>query len=1100
MKVLVVGDDRAVIQSLQFELSHHHDEVDVVINGEMALQRTEACQYDLMILEMLLPGLPGITVCQQLRSKGFQQPILLLIGQGEAEPKAIALQAGADDCVVKPFQGAELITKVQALLHRDPPPPQPPLALAALSTPHRAEMNAIHEAWQIALEQLRSTQAELAQKNQELEIAQQMLMQERQQSQAARDELKQKTLEYTAELTNVKPSLQDQQNQWQALFDHVLDAIVIIDNQGNYIDANPSACDLFGLSREALLRTRISDFVDPEFNVAVVWRTFLQQGQMAGEFRLSPPNGTIRAVQLNAIANFVSGHHLAILRDVSDRKQAQVSFHQSEEKFRHFAENSHAVIWISQPNAVDNLYVSPAYERVWGRSRQSLRDRPGSWLEMIHPDDREHVRIKLEQQLRGESSNVEYRIVRPDGTIRWIWDLGFPIRSEAGEIDSFGGIAEDITDRKLAEIQLREMSVALSNAVEGISRLDPQGRYLFANDAYASMVGYTAEEMVGMDWKKTVHPDSLTSVIAGYEHMLETGKVELEAIGVRKDRSLFDKQLLMVSAYDDQHHFTGHHCFMKDISERKRLEADRQRAEAELKQSEQKLRAIFDSTFQLIGLLTPEGTVLDINRTALDIIAADLADVVGQPLWETPWWAAFPEQQQQLRQAIAQAATGEFIRFESKYIGADGKLALADFSLKPILDETGKVILLVPEGRDITQVKELEAQFYQAQRLESLGTLASGIAHDLNNVLTPILAIAQLLQLPQFNLNPRSQELLQILEEGAKRGAEMVRQILTFTRGTGESRSPIEVAPVLQEVVTVIQQTLPKSITIRQRLPDRSIGLVSANATQLHQVLINLCVNARDAMPDGGILTLALETFEVDEAFAHLNLGAQVGHYVLISITDTGIGIAPEVRDRIFDPFFTTKPLGQGTGLGLSIVLGIVKSYGGFIQVNSEVGKGCQLKLYLPIVEATICETQQTVPLSHGQGELVLIVDDDLAVQRVNQSVLENHHYQTLLAKDGLEAIHLYTKCQDQIRAVCMDLMMPNMDGLTAIRNLKTINPQVQIIAMSGLSSHREAALGAGARLFLEKPYSLETLLQQLSQILSPSALQDGSADRPSSL
>lgn len=261
----------------------------------------------------------------------------------------------------------------------------------------------------------------------------------------------------------------------------------------------------------------------------------------------------------------------------------------------------------------------------------------------------------------------------------------------------------------------------------------------------------------------------------------------------------------------------------------------------------------------------------------------------------------------------------------------------------------GLILDISKEIQMEAEKKELETQFYRAQRLESLGTLASGIAHDLNNVFTPLLSIAQMLQLNPANLEQPWQEMLQLLEESTKRGADMVQHILTFARGTDGERIAVQVIPLLQEVVQVVQQTFPKSIAICKNIPAQVVDVISADPTQLHQVLINLCINARDAMPDGGLLTLSVENCAIDEIFTQSNLDARVGRYLLVTIADTGIGIPAHLIDRIFEPFFTTKAYGEGTGLGLSTVLGIVKTHGGFVQVSSEMGNGSQFKVYLPL-------------------------------------------------------------------------------------------------------------------------------------------------------
>ncbi|MEB3293381.1 MAG: ATP-binding protein, partial [Synechococcales bacterium] len=400
-----------------------------------------------------------------------------------------------------------------------------------------------------------------------------------------------------------------------------------------------------------------------------------------------------------------------------------------------------------------------------------------------------------------------------------------------------------------------------------------------------------------------------------------------------------------------------------------------------------------------------------------------------------------------------------------------------------VRDGAGHPKAVLTVNTDITEQKSWEAQFYHAQRLESLGTLASGIAHDLNNVLTPVLAITQLLRRTQVPPE-RQVQMLEMLEDSVKRGSSLVQQILTFARGTPGQQIPMQITDLLREVVKVIQQTFPKTITIHPEIPPRGIGLISGDATQLHQVFMNLCVNARDAMPNRGELRISVQNCVVDERFTQLSLDAHPGEYVMVAITDTGMGIAPEVLDRIFDPFFTTKAVGQGTGLGLSTVLGIVGSHRGFVHVSSNLGQGTQFRIYLPITQAMVSDQPSVeIPLQ-GNGELILIVDDDLAVQGTNRAVLESYHYQTLVASDGIEAISLYAQRRQDIKVILLDVMMPNMDGISAIRTIRRIDPEAKIIAMSGLSSNQAAVEAVGAAVFLAKPCTVEDLLRTVYGLL----------------
>ena len=297
-------------------------------------------------------------------------------------------------------------------------------------------------------------------------------------------------------------------------------------------------------------------------------------------------------------------------------------------------------------------------------------------------------------------------------------------------------------------------------------------------------------------------------------------------------------------------------------------------------------------------------------------------------------------------------------------------------------DKKGQSILVV--NTDITQKKALEAQFFRAQRLESIGTLASGIAHDLNNVLAPILMTGQLLETQLHD--DLSKRLLPILISNAKRGASLVKQVLSFTRGVEGDRTLLQLNHLITEIQQIIKETFPKSIDVSTQIPS-NLWILSGDSTQLHQVLMNLCVNARDAMPDGGSLQIRVENLFIDKNYASMHIGMQVGPYVLMTVADTGVGIPPAILDSIFEPFFTTKELGKGTGLGLSTAVGIIKSHGGFINVYSEVGRGSQFKVYLPAQAATETLEEQEQELPKGNGEWILVVDDEDSIRDCYENI-----------------------------------------------------------------------------------------------------------------
>ncbi|MBD2203412.1 response regulator [Calothrix sp. FACHB-1219] len=410
------------------------------------------------------------------------------------------------------------------------------------------------------------------------------------------------------------------------------------------------------------------------------------------------------------------------------------------------------------------------------------------------------------------------------------------------------------------------------------------------------------------------------------------------------------------------------------------------------------------------------------------------------------------------------------------------------WTVMPDLAGQPKSILIV--NTDITEKKLLETQFLRAQRMESIGTLASGIAHDLNNALTPMLMIAQLLEIKLADEN--SKQWLAILETNIKRAADLVKHVLCFSRGFEGKFITLQVKNVIAEIEQIVKQTFPKSIAVNIDIPQQSLWNISGDATQIHQVLLNLCINARDAMPEGGLLKISARNIWVDSNCARMNMDAQVGPYVAISVADTGKGIPQEIIDRIFEPFFTTKEVGQGTGLGLSTVMGIVRSHNGFVKVMSAIGKGTEFQIYFQASQNLEIDNALTSydELPAGNGELILIVDDEESIREITKTALEKNGYKVLVAKDGIEAVALYTKHQKEISVVLIDMMMPSMDGPMAIRVLQKINPEVKIVVVSGLTSNHEllATLDDSITTFLPKPYTFQELFTSLQVILNAEA------------
>lgn len=494
------------------------------------------------------------------------------------------------------------------------------------------------------------------------------------------------------------------------------------------------------------------------------------------------------------------------------------------------------------------------------------------------------------------------------------------------------------------------------------------------------------------------------------------------------------------------------------------------------------------------------------------------AEVMGKN-WRLVCGTANPQAIEKIEQAIARNTEVQVRLLNLNRVnlnhGAEGRSFWCEMKIAPVFSATGNLLYFVSILTDISDRitaaalgesestlrsfydsasrsatvsaiagnRENTAQFLRTQRLESIGTLASGIAHDLNNVLAPILMSAQLLQLKTDDA--RSLQILQAIETNAKRGAALIEQVLSFARGVEGQHAILQMRHLLAEIKQFIKETLPKSITVSTDITS-DLWAVVGDATQLYQVLMNLCVNARDAMPNGGVLKIAANNFCVDEHYAAMHLEAKVGTYIVITVADTGMGMSAAVKERIFEPFFTTKEVGAGTGLGLSTVMGIVKGHGGFIQVTSEEEKGTQFQVYLPAKDVTEQPRSLEGEISLGNGELILVVDDEAAIREIIKTSLEAHNYRVLTAADGIDAIAIYVQHRAEISVVMVDMLMPAMDGMTAIRTLQKLNPEVKVIATSGLAANDRSLASVSDRVgaFLVKPYTAQELLGTIRRLL----------------
>jgi PAS domain S-box-containing protein len=735
----------------------------------------------------------------------------------------------------------------------------------------------------------------------------------------------------------------------------------------------------------------------------------------------------------------------------------------------------------------DIIFINPAAEKLTGWSLVEALNQPiTSVFNLVDETTQKSLNPFLIQVIKsGEITQLpdQTSLITKNGSLLPISDSISPIGTAShinfvknllGELSGTVFVFQDNTQRKLAQEQLRQQAVIeseqklqsiLEHAPAAIYLFDLENKYIFVNSRCTELLSTTPDQVIGKSIYDVWDPETADIFVVNNRQVVASQQVLQMEETINQPDGIHTYISLKFPLYDINGKIYAVCGISTDITERK---------EAERKIAEQ--ASLIDLASDAIIVTDLDQNILFWNQGAERLYDWKAEEVIGKSRYEF-----LSKNTNIVNEVINTTLAKGSWRGELEQITKTGKEIIVASRWNLLDNGFNKPHSILIFSSDITEKKQLEKEFYQAQRLESLGTLASGIAHDLNNVFTPISCIVQLLKLGGKNLDDKKEEFLDILENSVERGAGLVQQILVFARGSDGSKAVLQIGPLLKEIAKIAQQTIPKFIKV-QRDIDNDLFLIRMDPTEFHQILMNLIINARDAMPNGGTITISAHNQFIDLIYAGMNLKSIIGNYhqgnyVVISVTDTGVGIPSDILDRMFEPFFTTKEVGKGTGLGLATVLGIVKNSGGFLQVLTEVGKGTQFKVYLPAVNEKIKKETSPKDLSKGNGELILIVDDEPFIREITKISLEDNNYQTMIANDGVEAIALYVKHSQEISIILMDIIMPSINGLNAICTLKTINPNVKIIANSGLSEHRQSALEVGASAFLLKPYSIEDLL-----------------------
>ncbi|MEO6112870.1 MAG: PAS domain-containing protein [Sphingomicrobium sp.] len=751
------------------------------------------------------------------------------------------------------------------------------------------------------------------------------------------------------------------------------------------------------------------------------------------------------------------GFDFSTVLAVADAIPVMIAF--CDEKLRYRFVNRALAEWFERPrseilgHSVEELLGSAAFE-----ARKPM-------LTAALAGERQRFSLEFDHPARGPlAAQSEYiPQIGPDGSVRGLVIL-----------------VEDVTEQRIAGRALTESETRFRRIADSapvpmwVTRLDRTRD--FVNAAYVELMGVSEEEARRLDWVKRIHPDDQQRMIEETRAGEASGKIfTLEARFEARPGEYRWMRAVTQPRRDADGQLVGYIGVATDITLIKEAELELRRLvdarTAELQTSDARFRAIFDAVMEIIVLLTPDGTVVEVNRTEASWRHPKPRMSIGKKLWEAPTLENYPQHVDLLREAVAKAANGETFSSEVRMEREGSPTAHLDVSIQPIRNANGKIDYLLFEARDITELKAAQDQLRQSQKMEALGQLTGGIAHDFNNLLTVVVGGLDLIA-KQVD-DPKLLRYATNALSAAERGARLTGQLLAFSRIQRLEVRPTYVAPLIEEIAPLLRNVLGPGIDKKYDLDPHLIP-VMADPTQLEVAVLNLAINARDAMKDGGVLTIATRRVTIAD-----DSELESGDYVVLSIADTGEGMPPEVLARAFEPFFTTKDVGKGTGLGLSMVYGMARQSGGTARIDSDVGVGTTVRLYFHRAER-----DGEVPASDGRtgdvlrrekgGLTILLIDDDDDVRSFMAASLTDFGHQVVEAANGADGIRRFADTVPDL--VILDFVMPGLSGADVAARLLAHRPEQRILFVSGYSETEAIRKVAPDAPVLTKPFRPDAL------------------------
>lgn len=904
--------------------------------------------------------------------------------------------------------------------------------------------------------------------------------------------------------------------------------LVLVDREHRYVFANGTYAEILELPSADIVGRRVADVLAGVYADQIRPRLDQAFGGERVSYQLRRPTGGMeRHYAVNYEPTLTEGKVSAVvvvITDITEIKVAEEKIRAHEALLREtgriakvggwsFDVATGAGEWTEEVARIHDLDPAAPTSRAIG-------------LEFYQGESRRKIEAALAAAVQhGEGYDLELELTTAAGARKWVRTIGNPVR-EDGRVVRLRGSFQDVTERHRldAERERQQRRLALlADISRGLVLSDSPGALVagvFEKLSRELQVDVFANYMVSPEGDRLRLESSggLTETQQRDFAELPFDVSRCDPVAERKERMLFADLpsvqvpqaagiiALGVQAYAGFPLLAGDRLIgtisfgsrslrefpaddvrlMKTVADQVAASVERSRLLEAWRAGEERFRQVVESIQEVFWMLELDGRRFSYVSPAFETI---WGRGVGTIRESAARWEEFihPEDRPRVVEAARTRQAHGTYRETYRIVRPDGTVRWVHERAFPVHEADGRVRRIVGVTEDVTEKRELESRFLRSQRLEAIGTLAGGISHDLNNILSPVLMIASLLK---GRLEaPDERRLLELLESSALRGAGIIRQLLTFSRGTVGGLVTVQVRHLVKEIVELMQETLPRDISVRAEL-EPGLLPVTGDPTQLHQVLLNLCVNARDAMPRGGELVLRAGNLELTpDAAAQAGPDVGPGRYIVITVEDNGQGIAPENLVRIFDPFFTTKEPGRGTGLGLSTVHGIVKSHGGFVTVRSQPGQGASFAVYLPVSadEAEKSSGAAVMAAAPGNGQLILVVDDEPNVAMAIRLLLETSGYRVVTAADGREALTRFMEQQDAVKLVVTDSMMPVMDGTALIRALRALRPELKIIAITGLEQdgQRQEMQRLGVAEMLPKPCGAAEILRAVGSALA---------------